>query len=112
MSTTVEVLDLVKRYPLSGGKGTVHAVNGVSFMIRAGETLALVGESGSGKSTVGRCVLRLVEPTSGRITFDGFDVAQMSKSRVRSWRANAQMTFQVPIDHPSPRIRVQTMPME
>ena len=57
MSTTVEVSDLVKRYPLPGGKGTVHAVNGVSFTIRAGETLALVGESGSGKSTVGRCIL-------------------------------------------------------
>ena len=109
MSTTVEVSDLVKRYPLAGGKGTVHAVNGVSFTIRAGETLALVGESGSGKSTVGRCILRLVEPTSGRITFDGFDTAQMSKSRVRSWRANAQMIFQDPIDALSPRMRVQTI---
>ncbi|OLB96612.1 MAG: hypothetical protein AUI15_13915 [Actinobacteria bacterium 13_2_20CM_2_66_6] len=109
MSTTVEGSDLVKRYPLPGGKGTVHAVNGVSFTIRAGETLALVGESGSGKSTVGRCILRLVEPTSGRITFDGFDTAQMSKSRVRSWRANAQMIFQDPIDALSPRMRVQTI---
>jgi oligopeptide/dipeptide ABC transporter ATP-binding protein len=84
-------------------------VNGVSFTIRAGETLALVGESGSGKSTVGRCLLRLIEPTSGRITFDGFDIAQMSKSKVRSWRANAQMIFQDPIDALSPRMRVQTI---
>jgi peptide/nickel transport system ATP-binding protein len=109
VSSTVEVSDLVKRYPLTGGKGTVHAVNGVSFTIRAGETLALVGESGSGKSTVGRCLLRLVEPTSGRITFDGFDIAQMSKSGVRAWRANAQMIFQDPIDALSPRMRVQTI---
>ncbi len=109
MSSTVEATNLVKRYPLTGGRGTVHAVNGVSFTIRAGETLALVGESGSGKSTVGRCLLRLIEPTSGRITFDGFDIAQMSKSKVRSWRANAQMIFQDPIDSLSPRMRVQTI---
>lgn len=109
MSSTVEATSLVKRYPLAGGRGTVHAVNGVSFTIRAGETLALVGESGSGKSTVGRCLLRLIEPTSGRITFDGFDIAQMSKSKVRSWRANAQMIFQDPIDALSPRMRVQTI---
>jgi peptide/nickel transport system ATP-binding protein len=109
MSSTVDVTNLVKRYPLGGGKGTVHAVNGVSFTIRAGETLALVGESGSGKSTVGRCLLRLVEPTSGRITFDGFDIAQMSSSRVRAWRANAQMIFQDPVDSLSPRMRVQTI---
>jgi oligopeptide/dipeptide ABC transporter ATP-binding protein len=109
MSATVEVADLVKRYPLAGGKGAVHAVNGVSFTIRAGETLALVGESGSGKSTVGRCLLRLIEPSSGRITFDGFDIAQMSKSKVRSWRANAQMVFQDPVDSLSPRMRVQTI---
>jgi oligopeptide/dipeptide ABC transporter ATP-binding protein len=109
MSSTVEATSLVKRYPLAGGRGSVHAVNGVSFTIRAGETLALVGESGSGKSTVGRCLLRLIEPTSGRITFDGFDIAQMSKSKVRSWRANAQMIFQDPIDALSPRMRVQTI---
>jgi oligopeptide/dipeptide ABC transporter ATP-binding protein len=109
MSSTIEVTNLIKRYPLSGGKGVVHAVNGVSFTIRPGETLALVGESGSGKSTVGRCLLRLIEPTSGRITFDGFDIAQMTKSKVRSWRANAQMIFQDPIDALSPRMRVQTI---
>jgi oligopeptide/dipeptide ABC transporter ATP-binding protein len=109
MSFAVEVSDLVKRYPLTTGKGVVHAVNGVSFNIRPGETLALVGESGSGKSTVGRCVLRLVEPTSGRITFDGTDIGQMSKRRIRSWRANAQMIFQDPFDALSPRMRVETI---
>lgn len=109
MSGAVEVANLVKHYPLKGGKAAVHAVNGVSFSIRAGETLALVGESGSGKSTVGRCVLRLTEPTSGRITFDGLDIARMSKSKVRSWRANAQMVFQDPIDALSPRMTVDTI---
>ena len=109
MSSTVEVRELVKRYPLTGGKGIVHAVNGVSFTIRPGETLALVGESGSGKSTVGRCLLRLVEPTSGTVTFDGFDIGLMSKRRIRSWRANAQMIFQDPFDALSPRMRVETI---
>lgn len=109
MSGTAEVRDLVKRYPLGGGKGAVHAVNGVSFVIRPGETLALVGESGSGKSTVGRCLLRLVEPTSGKVLFDGVDIGHMSASKVRSWRANAQMVFQDPFDALSPRMRVQTI---
>lgn len=109
MTGAVEVINLVKRYPLKGTRAAVHAVNGVSFSIRAGETLALVGESGSGKSTVGRCLLRLTEPTSGRITFAGSDIAMMSGSQVRSWRANAQMVFQDPIDALSPRMRVDTI---
>ena len=109
MSSTVEVTRLVKRYPLTGGKGVVHAVNGVTFTIRPGETLALVGESGSGKSTVGRCLLRLVEPTSGNVTFDGLDIGRMSKRRMRQWRANAQMIFQDPFDALSPRMRVETI---
>jgi oligopeptide/dipeptide ABC transporter ATP-binding protein len=105
----VEVHELVKRYPLGGGKGAVHAVNGVSFGIRPGETLALVGESGSGKSTVGRCLLRLVEPTSGSVMFDGRDIGQMTASALRAWRANAQMIFQDPFDALSPRMRVKTL---
>jgi oligopeptide/dipeptide ABC transporter ATP-binding protein len=105
----VEVRELVKRYPLGGGKGAVHAVNGVSFEIRPGETLALVGESGSGKSTVGRCLLRLVEPTSGSVLFDGRDIGQMTASDLRAWRANAQMIFQDPFDALSPRMRVKTI---
>jgi oligopeptide/dipeptide ABC transporter ATP-binding protein len=109
LSSTVEVRDLVKRFPLGGRKGAVNAVNGVSFTIRPGETLALVGESGSGKSTVGRCLLRLVEPTSGSVLFDGLDIGLMSPPKVRSWRANAQMVFQDPFDALSPRMRVQTI---
>ncbi|WP_338202372.1 ABC transporter ATP-binding protein [Candidatus Nephthysia bennettiae] len=109
MSTRVEVRELVKQFPMGAGKGAVHAVNGTSFRIRAGETLALVGESGSGKSTVGRCLLRLLEATSGSVLFDGLDIGRFSGSRMRSWRANAQMVFQDPFDALSPRMRVQTI---
>jgi ABC-type oligopeptide transport system ATPase subunit len=77
MSTAVSVVDLVKQFPAGHG-AVVHAVNGVSFSIAPGETLALVGESGSGKSTVGRCLLRLIDPSSGKVTFDGRDLAAMS----------------------------------
>src|SRR3954469_10722093 len=76
----VEVRDLVKRFPLHGGVlqrpiASVQAVDGVSFTIRRGETLGLVGESGCGKTTVGRLLLRLIEPTSGSIIFDGTDIS-------------------------------------
>jgi oligopeptide/dipeptide ABC transporter ATP-binding protein len=109
VSATVEVRDLVKRFPMGLGKAVVHAVNGVSFTIGPGESLALVGESGSGKSTVGRCLLRLIQPTSGSILFDGLDVGQMSAPMVRSWRRTAQMVFQDPLDALSPRMRVRTL---
>src|ERR1700704_7078318 len=101
----VAVEGVVKRF-YRKGQNYVGAINGISFEIGRGEPLALVGESGSGKSTVGRCLLRLIEPTSGRITFDGYDIARMSKSKVRAWRANAQMIFQDPIDSLSPRMRL------
>ncbi|HKQ01466.1 MAG TPA: oligopeptide/dipeptide ABC transporter ATP-binding protein [Actinomycetes bacterium] len=106
MSVALVVDNLVKHYPAGRGKGLVHAVNGVSFRIEPGETLGLVGESGSGKSTVGRCLLRLVEPTSGGIRFDGVDVAGLSGSDLRSWRARTQVVFQDPFDSLNPRMRV------
>lgn len=108
MSATVGVRDVVKTFPAGGG-GLVHALNGVTLTIRAGETLAIVGESGSGKSTLGRCLLRLVEPTSGSVTFDGLDIGRITGGKLRAWRANAQMVFQDPFDALSPRMRVKSL---
>ncbi len=109
MNPAVQVRDLFKSYPLGGGRGFVHAVNGVSFDIEAGETVAVVGESGSGKSTVGRCLLRLVEPTTGAVLFKGRDISRMPASQLRSWRKDAQMIFQDPFDALSPRMSVHTI---
>ncbi|WP_244482147.1 ATP-binding cassette domain-containing protein, partial [Bradyrhizobium pachyrhizi] len=97
----LEVTDLVKHYAVRGGVlrrqvGTVHAVDGVSFALGAGETLGLVGESGCGKSTVARTVLRLVEPTSGAIKLDGEDIASLSKTALRPYRRSMQIVFQDP----------------
>jgi oligopeptide transport system ATP-binding protein len=74
----------------------VHAVSDVTFSVEHGQTLALVGESGAGKSTVGRLVLRLIEPDAGSVTFDGVDVLAMKARPLRSWRSNVQMIFQNP----------------
>ena len=84
MSTTqqqlVNVRHLVKHFPVEGSDDVVRAVDGVSFEILRGETLGLVGESGCGKSTVGRCLLRLIEPTAGEIDFDGRDVRSLNRN--------------------------------
>jgi peptide/nickel transport system ATP-binding protein/oligopeptide transport system ATP-binding protein len=97
----LSVEHLVKDFPLHSKvlrlrRGAVHAVNDVSLQVRRGETLALVGESGSGKSTVGKTIMRLHEPTSGRILFDGADLADMSGHALRSVRRNLQYEFQDP----------------
>jgi oligopeptide transport system ATP-binding protein len=81
-------------------------VNGVSLHINRGEALALVGESGSGKTTVGRCILRLIEPTAGTITFLGEDVTAMTPERFRPWRPRIQLVFQEPYDSLNPRMRI------
>jgi oligopeptide/dipeptide ABC transporter ATP-binding protein len=102
----VEVSDLVKHFPIEGSDDVVRAVDGVSFSIFRGETLGLVGESGCGKSTVGRCLLRLIEPTSGDVVFDGRDVLSLGKSELRELRREMQIVFQDPYASLNPRMRV------
>ncbi len=105
----LEVKDLVKYYPTSRGfleaPRFVRAVDGVSFGIAAGETLGLVGESGCGKSSVARCIVRLNEPTSGRIELRGQDIAHLSESQMRPLRRNLQIIFQDPFSSLNPRHR-------
>ena len=110
----VEVEGLVKHFvarrsvfgrPLSH----VQAVGGVSFTVEAGKTLALVGESGSGKSTVGRLVLRLIEPTAGSVRFDGADLFALSDDATRAFRRKAQLVFQDPYASLNPRMTVSAM---
>ena len=102
----VAVQGLVKRFYLKG-KNYVGAVNGISFEIGRGETLGLVGESGSGKTTVGRCLLRLIEPTSGRIRFEGSDITRLPKRQLKPLRSRLQMVFQDPFASLNPRRTVR-----
>src|ERR1043165_7832072 len=104
--TLVSVQGLVKHFPVEGSDDVVRAVDGVSFEIFAGETLGLVGESGCGKSTVGRCLLRLIEPTAGQITFAGQDVLSLDKKRLRQLRREMQIIFQDPYASLNPRMKV------
>jgi peptide/nickel transport system ATP-binding protein/oligopeptide transport system ATP-binding protein len=104
----VEVRDLVKHFPVRGGIlqrtiAQVQAVDGVSFEVRRGETLGLVGESGCGKTTVGRLVLRLIEPTSGTITFDGVNVTSIKGAALKPYRRRMQIIFQDPYASLDPR---------
>ena len=91
---------------LSKSRGRVYAVDGVSFEIRPGETLGLVGESGCGKTTVGRSILRLIEPSGGNIFVDGTDICQLPASQMKSMRQYMQMIFQDPYGSLSPRMRI------
>ena len=103
----VRVRGLVKHFPVEGSDDVVRAVDGVTFEILSGETLGLVGESGCGKSTVGRCLLRLIEPTAGEIEFEGRDVRALSKSELRSLRREMQIIFQDPYASLNPRMKVR-----
>ena len=102
----VNVRDLVKHFPVEGSDDVVRAVDGVSFAIVRGETLGLVGESGCGKSTVGRCLLRLIEPTAGHVDFAGRDVLAMGKTEMRRLRREMQIVFQDPYASLNPRMTV------
>jgi peptide/nickel transport system ATP-binding protein len=112
MTPILQVQNLKKHFPLHGGvfgtvTGHVHAVDGVSFSIRRGETLALVGESGCGKSTVGKGILRLFDLTDGEVLLDGVRIDQLSQAKLRPMRRKVQVVFQDPFSSLNPRMRVR-----
>ena len=108
----LEVRDLKKYFPITKGiitrrkVGDVKAVDGLSFDVRKGETLGLVGESGCGKSTTGRTLMRLYEPTAGRIIYDGTDLATLKDRELKPWRRKLQIIFQDPYASLNPRMTV------
>lgn len=109
-NTLLEVNDLCKHYPIRKGlfsrvSGYVYAVDGISFTIKEGETLGLVGESGCGKSTVGRTILKLIEPTRGEIIWRGERIDELSRSQMRPYRKQIQAVFQDPYSSLNPRMR-------
>ena len=101
----LEVRNLTKHFPVGHGK-EVHAVNGVSFTLEKGETLGIVGESGCGKSSMGRTILKVHEPTSGQIIFEGNDITKLSNKKMFSYRKKMQMIFQDPYASLNPRFTV------
>ena len=106
MTELLRVDELAKHFPSRGGKGVLRAVDGVSFTVKRGETLGIVGESGCGKSTLARTVLRLVEPTAGRIEFDGTDLRALDHRALRAMRREMQIVLQDPYASLDPRLKV------
>ena len=112
MTDLLTVENVKKYFPITRGVvfqrqiGAVKAVDDVSFTVRRGETLGIVGESGCGKSTLARCLLRLLDPTSGRIVFDGRDITHVSRSEMRPIRREMMMVFQDPYASLNARKRV------
>src|SRR5215217_6280619 len=112
MTAILAVNDLKKHFPVKGGwlggpKAVVHAVDGISFDIAKGETLALVGESGCGKSTVGKAILRLFPITAGQVVLDGTRIDDMPAGTLRPMRRRIQVVFQDPFSSLNPRMRVR-----
>lgn len=109
MSTILDVQNLEKHFPIRTGmfaRTPLRAVDNVTFDVKRGETIGLVGESGSGKTTLGMCLLRLIEPTAGKVLFDGQDFTHASGDDLRSLRQQLQIVFQSPLDSLNPRMTV------
>jgi peptide/nickel transport system ATP-binding protein/oligopeptide transport system ATP-binding protein len=115
--TILEIEDLVKHFPIRAGLlrktvGQVHAVDGVSLSLKAGETLGIVGESGCGKTTLGRTIIRLTDPTAGSIKFKGVDITGYSRNQMREIRREMQIVFQDPYASLNPRMTVREIVAE
>ena len=108
----VRVRDLTKSFEVGGfttGRATLHAVNGIDLDIASGETLGLVGESGCGKSTVARCILQLLRPSSGEVSFGGSAIQDLSWRQTRRLRSQMQIVFQDPLSSLNPRMKIRTI---
>jgi len=108
----VSIRDLVKHFPIDDSDDVVKAVDGISFDIREGETLGLVGESGCGKSTVGRCIIRLHEPTSGEVVFEGKNIIGLPDRDMQALRREMQIIFQDPYASLNPRLSILSIVSE